>query len=572
MATAIDIISTVGLKGYWSFDGNTNDLSGNGNNFTAGGSSTLTIDKDSIDNNAYKGLGSSTGYFYTSNPLTSSGLRNRNFSVSLWYYDDGSNVGGDWIPLFAFGTLGVSPVISLVHNAGNSNLAAVYGGTSVDPFPIVTGWHNIIVTHIANTNNLKLYLDGSYLFTHANFGKTDNPASFIMGKTDNSGQRPNAKIDEVRLYERVISDSEVLSLYQNGVNPVTVYNPVITPTTGTYTTIQTASITSTTPGSSIYYTLDSSIPNNTKTLYSTPFQVLETSTIKAIAYKNGMANSDIVTETLTINLPHIIKPTANIPSGTYETSKNIYIDCQTSGVEIYYTTDNSEPTILSSRYTESLTIENNTTIKIRAFKTNYLESDILTLEYIIIPKSNKKRLLPNLNKIFKNDKYILFICNGIDLQLEETDKLLEKIRLNMFFDTIEEDLGILIIANTLGLSLGENLTTNEKRSIIEAKWKSKGKTSEEMLQTIANSWRNGEVTVTFENGIIAVRFSSIAGVPSDILSLQDALNKIRPAHLLIDYMFNFLYWNLFESWDFTWTQFEGKNLNWNQLEIQITTP
>lgn len=87
----------------------------------------------------------------------------------------------------------------------------------------------------------------------------------------------------------------------------TIATPVATPTfslaEGTYTSIQTVTISTDTEGADIYYTIDGSEPTTSSNKYSKPISVDETMTIKAIAVKDGMANSTVASATYTINLP-----------------------------------------------------------------------------------------------------------------------------------------------------------------------------------------------------------------------------------------------------------------------------
>lgn len=81
-------------------------------------------------------------------------------------------------------------------------------------------------------------------------------------------------------------------------------SPVISPATGSYSGAQTASITDATAGTTIYYTLDGSTPDNTKTLYSGSFLVSTTTTVKAIAILSGVSsgqNTSVITITGTNN-------------------------------------------------------------------------------------------------------------------------------------------------------------------------------------------------------------------------------------------------------------------------------
>ena len=69
-------VPTNGLVGYWPFNGNANDQSGNGNNGTVNGA-TLTADRNGNSNNAYYFNGTSN-YINLNKTLTSQ------FSISLW--------------------------------------------------------------------------------------------------------------------------------------------------------------------------------------------------------------------------------------------------------------------------------------------------------------------------------------------------------------------------------------------------------------------------------------------------------------------------------------------------------
>lgn len=80
----------------------------------------------------------------------------------------------------------------------------------------------------------------------------------------------------------------------------TVATPTFTPEGGTFTEAQNVSIACATNGATIHYTTDGTTPSANSTVYSTSISVTETMTIKAIAMKEGMNNSEIAEATYTI--------------------------------------------------------------------------------------------------------------------------------------------------------------------------------------------------------------------------------------------------------------------------------
>jgi len=79
--------------------------------------------------------------------------------------------------------------------------------------------------------------------------------------------------------------------------------PTFSPAPATYTSAQTVTISDTTAGATIYYTTDGTNPTTSSTVFTTPFAVGSTETIKAIASATGFSNSAVATAVYTINLP-----------------------------------------------------------------------------------------------------------------------------------------------------------------------------------------------------------------------------------------------------------------------------
>ena len=76
-----------GLVGWWPFNGNANDESGNGNNGTVSGA-TLTTDRFGLSNGAY----SFDGISNKINVAHNSAFDFTEFTISCWALSDGQNI------------------------------------------------------------------------------------------------------------------------------------------------------------------------------------------------------------------------------------------------------------------------------------------------------------------------------------------------------------------------------------------------------------------------------------------------------------------------------------------------
>jgi hypothetical protein len=134
---------------------------------------------------------------------------------------------------------------------------------------------------------------------------------------------------------------------------VQVATPVISPASGTYTSVQTISITDTTPGATIYYEANGSLQTSGFVQYAGPLTVSGEGyeSIQAYAVETGYEQSGYATATYNLNLPPATTPVISLASGAYPSAQTVTISDAMPGATIYYTTNGSWPTTNSAQYT-----------------------------------------------------------------------------------------------------------------------------------------------------------------------------------------------------------------------------
>ena len=87
------------------------------------------------------------------------------------------------------------------------------------------------------------------------------------------------------------------------INLPTAATPVFSLPSGTYTSVQSVSISDATSGATIYYTTDGSIPTTASVKYSSAISVSAAETLQAIAVATGYIQSTVASATYTVSLP-----------------------------------------------------------------------------------------------------------------------------------------------------------------------------------------------------------------------------------------------------------------------------
>jgi len=214
-------LPTDSLKGWWPFNGNANDESGNGNNGTVNGAN-LTTDRFGKSNKAYSFNGVSNSI--TLQPNTNI-QGNKPRSISAWFTLSGKPNYTNTI--FKGGDNGIGKDFSIWLTTNNNGMVRIHIRRYIDD--IITSffsikanqWYNLIVTYDGtNDNAIKIFLDGKLINTYlvAPTGLKYNTASVqpVIGVlTDqlNVNHFFYGNIDDVAIWNRALDTNEIKALY-----------------------------------------------------------------------------------------------------------------------------------------------------------------------------------------------------------------------------------------------------------------------------------------------------------------------------------------------------------------------
>lgn len=148
-------------------------------------------------------------------------------------------------------------------------------------------------------------------------------------------------------------------------------------------------------------------------------------------------------------------------------------------------------------------------------------------------------LLRRMNKLNAMDPMVQNIIEAIAGEMELSDAQVRQLIMDMFFDTCSEAM-LEFYEREAAVKPMTGQSIDGRRASVEAKWKSSGKIDIEMLQAVADSWKNGKVDVDFVDNKIQLTFVDQFGLPEDRAGLELAMDEVKPAHLPIVYFVRYI--------------------------------
>jgi len=212
-------VSTNGLVGYWGFDGNASDQSGNGNNGTVNGA-TFTTDRMGTINKAYSFNNSNYIEITNNSSLNPSATITVASWVYLNQYVDNQNfvskTFNDCIPLVSYslkmGDPGNNTYVQLQLSLNGVNQVLQSSiEIPLKQWVLVTGTYdgqymNLYINDVLN-NSISVSGNISNYSTNLNFGR------WSVGDLCNQPQHLNGGLDDIGIWNRALTQQEIKAMY-----------------------------------------------------------------------------------------------------------------------------------------------------------------------------------------------------------------------------------------------------------------------------------------------------------------------------------------------------------------------
>jgi hypothetical protein len=210
-------VPTNGLVGWWPFNGNANDESGNGNDLTNNNGVTFGVDRNGqISSSAvFNGVNQTLS---KSNPVLFSGNSNR--TISCWVSQKGVSSKSISLVNLNDGVIsGSCYTSSSIETTGNLLAGYLFWGRCNDyHWPssrIINNWYHLVLT--VSNNQISFYVNDVLLSTKTlNYSLNTIVSNLILGgglsnNTENGFW--DGLIDDIAIYNRVLTQQEITDLY-----------------------------------------------------------------------------------------------------------------------------------------------------------------------------------------------------------------------------------------------------------------------------------------------------------------------------------------------------------------------
>lgn len=147
-------------------------------------------------------------------------------------------------------------------------------------------------------------------------------------------------------------------------------------------------------------------------------------------------------------------------------------------------------------------------------------------------------MLRSLPVAYRTDKWVCDLLAAI----QSLDDMQRAAMLDTAAQLYPDSMTWLLETEERAANLPSTGTLEERRTALIARWRGAGKCDVERIQSVCDSWRNGEISVGFAEGVVVLTFVGAYGIPApaELAALQEAVDRTIPCHLAVQFLWRWL--------------------------------
>ena len=206
-------VDTNGLVGWWPFDGNANDYSGNALNGIVNGAVSSSVDRHGNPNACYQWPNTKAPGNYINLGTSIQSQLTNSITNSVWvYFDTAATANARIISTWEMG------IIVYTSSSDSVTLKCTYDFTGTNMWPSIFkiskhSWHHIVFT--SGSGFTRLYVDGQLVEVSSSTVAVNNsPYDWNVGRKSRPAYDGfGGKIDDLGIWNRVLTPLEITNLY-----------------------------------------------------------------------------------------------------------------------------------------------------------------------------------------------------------------------------------------------------------------------------------------------------------------------------------------------------------------------
>jgi hypothetical protein len=181
--------------------------------------------------------------------------------------------------------------------------------------------------------------------------------------------------------------------------------------------------------------------------------------------------------------------------------------------------------------------------------------------------SRGETMMGYLPDYYRTSRVMRAVLEAQGNELEKLYQAFDNILDQLFIDTASWRLDYW--EEELGLKVMPEQPVEQRRDKIKSRLRGQGTATIKLVKQVAETYDKGKVDVIEDvsSYTVTLRFIDTIGIPANLEDLKAAVRAVVPAHLALEFDFNYFIWDELDKKNWTWDELDGLHMTWDELAV-----